>query len=252
MAISKRFLIFILVILALSLISIYYPKLTGNATSTQVNYERETAILNRVVDGDTIEVTGSEIGNKIHIRLLGINTPEKNMPHANDGKEFLQQFVNKTIYLERDREDLDKYKRKLRYLYFQDRLINLEIVEKGFANAYMTDGLKYTHAFLRAESQAREFAVGIWQKSNEVCASCILLDSIDTANDKFILENQCNFDCNLSNWFVKDAGRNIFYLSSLESNSQEVFQSKSGVWTDSGDEFFLFDKEGKLVLYYQY
>jgi len=70
---NKRFFIFILIILALSILSIYYPKLTGNATQTQVNYEKETAILNRVVDGDTIEVTGPIIGNKTHLRLLGIN-----------------------------------------------------------------------------------------------------------------------------------------------------------------------------------
>jgi endonuclease YncB( thermonuclease family) len=45
--------------------------------------------------------------------MLGINTPEKNMPHAEDAKNFLKRFENKTITLIQDAEDLDKYKRKL-------------------------------------------------------------------------------------------------------------------------------------------
>ena len=247
---NKRFFIFILIILAHSLLSIYYPKLTGNATSTQVNYEKEEAILERVVDGDTIIYRIGNISQSC--RLLGINTPEKNMPYSNESKAFLAQFVNKTLQLARDKTDTDKYQRKLRYIFYDDRLINLEIVERGLANAYMLDGLKYSDAFLRAEEQARKFGVGIWTKSQENCANCIILDNINTSIDTFILENICNFDCNLSGWFVKDAGRNTLYLASLAANSKQTFQSKKGVWADAGDEFFLFDKSGKLDLYYQY
>ena len=252
MKLNKRLIIFLLIITLLALFSIYYPYLQPTGQVTQVNYERESAILDRVVDGDTIEVIGPVIGNKTHIRLLGINTPEKNMPYAWDGKEFLQQFVNKTIELERDREDLDKYKRKLRYLYFEDRLINLEIVERGFANAYMIANLRYKDAFLRAEEQARLSEAGIWEKSQDKCSTCISLNSIDVKQDTFTLENACNFNCNLSRWFVKDAGRNILFLSIINSNTQQTFQSKQGVWTDAGDEFFLFDSEGKLALFFKY
>ena len=252
MAINKRLIVFLLIITALAIFSIYYPKLTGNATNTNVNYEKETAVLNRVIDGDTIVVTGDTIGNLTHIRLLGINTPEKKMPYADDAANFLKQFVNKTIELERDKTDLDKYQRKLRYIFFEDRLINLEIVEKGLANAYMLDGLKYSDAFLNAEAQARNFGVGIWQKSSEKCSSCILLKNLNPINETFILKNNCDFNCELSGWFVKDAGRNTLYLSILQANQEKLFQSKKGVWADAGDEFFLFDSSGKLVLYYKY
>ena len=68
----KRILIFFLVILLLSIISIYYPELTGNITNTQDNYyQKETAILTRVVDGDTIHVLVN--GEDWTIRMLGIN-----------------------------------------------------------------------------------------------------------------------------------------------------------------------------------
>jgi micrococcal nuclease len=247
MKLNKRLIVFLLIIVILSLFSIYYPYLQPTGKVTQINYEKETGVLLRVVDGDTIKLANGE-----NVRLLGINTPEKNMPYASLGKEFLQQFVNKTIYLERDREDLDKYKRKLRYIYFENRLLNLEIVERGFANAYMVDDIRYKDAFLRAEEQARLSEAGIWEKSDNSCVNCILLENINTINDSFILVNSCDFSCNLSAWFVKDSGRNIMYLSVINSNEQRTFQSKKSVWNDAGDEFFLFDEKGKLVLYFKY
>ncbi|MDP1728655.1 MAG: thermonuclease family protein, partial [archaeon] len=132
---AKRITIFLLVLITLSLISIYYPTLTGNATKS-TEYPLEEAILNRVIDGDTIEVTGPVIGEKTHIRMLGINTPEKKMPFSNESTSFLKQFEGKPIILERDWEDTDKYKRKLRYVFYDNRLINQEILENGFANTY--------------------------------------------------------------------------------------------------------------------
>jgi len=251
---NKRLIVFFIVILALALLSIYYPKLTGNATQTQVNYEKETAILNRVLDGDTIEVTGPVIGNKTHIRLLGINTPEKKMPFSNESKVFLEQFVNKTIQLERDKEDTDKYNRKLRYIYYENRFLNQEILELGLANSYYMDNLRYNVLLLNAEAQAKNLGVGIWTRSSDVCFSCIYLRELNATQELFIIGNNCSFNCELSGWFVKDAGRNTFYLSSMNSNTERVFYSKNNtnVWNDEGDRLFIFDKKGYLVLFYEY
>ena len=67
----KRILTFFLLILALSLISIYYnPASTGQAIK-QTDYPPEEATLERVVYGDTIE---ARVNNETwKIRLLGIN-----------------------------------------------------------------------------------------------------------------------------------------------------------------------------------
>lgn len=251
---NKRFFIFILVILLLSLLSIYYPKLTGNATSTQVNYEKETAILDRVVDGDTIEVTGSEIGNKIHIRLLGINTPEKKMPFSNESRTFLEQFVNKTIELERDSEDTDKYDRKLRYIYYENRFLNQEILELGLANSYYMIGLRYRNELLGAEAQAKNLGIGIWTHSQDECSNCIYLKELNATQEFFIIGNNCSVYCKLEGWFVKDAGRNTFYLEPLSANTEKTYFSKSNVsvWNEEGDRFFIFDKKGYLVFFYEY
>lgn len=59
-----------LIILLLSIFSIIYPSLTGEA-SKQTEYPLEYATLQRVIDGDTIELDSGE-----HVRLLGINNIE--------------------------------------------------------------------------------------------------------------------------------------------------------------------------------
>ena len=250
---AKRLLIFFLVIILLSIFSIIYPILTGQVTKP-VEYEREQAVLNRVIDGDTMVVSGDTIGNETHIRMLGINTPEKKMPFCNEAKSYLQQFENKTIFLLRDKTDTDQYKRKLRYVFFEDRLLNKEILENGLANAYMLDDLKYEQDFKLAEKSARLNEKGIWTKSSDACVDCIVLNELNATGEFFILENDCDFDCGLDGWFVKDAGRNTFYLSAIGAGEQEKVFSKANksIWNDAGDSFFMFDKSGLLVEYYEY
>ena len=244
---KKRLLIFLLVILLLSIFSIIYPQLTGEA-SKQTDYPLEYATLQRVVDGDTIELDNGE-----HIRMLGINTPEKKMPFSNESANFLKQFVGKKIILERDWEDTDKYKRKLRYIYYDNRFLNQEILELGLANSYYTSGLKYEKQLLAAEEQAKNLAIGIWTKSREVCSNCIKLKLIDAKEEYFTIMNQCNYDCILDKWFVKDAGRNTFYISNMSASEEKTYSSNGkDIWNNDGDRFFLFDNRGFLALFFQY
>lgn len=251
---SRRILIFILIILALSLISILYPKLTHPITKNY--YLTEQAILERVIDGDTIE---AKVGNETwKIRLLGINTPEKNMPQYQQATDFLKQFQGKSITLLRDKEDTDKYNRKLRYIFFNDRFLNKEILQNGLANSYYTQDLIYERELLAAEKQAKQNSLGIWNKSEKLCATshCIKLQELNYTNEFFILKNSCTFSCNMDGWFVKDSGRNVFYLQSMKSAEEKTYYStltkaKTDIWQNH-DHFFLFDDQGYLVLYYEY
>lgn len=250
----NRLLVFLVIIIVLSIFSIYYPqiqKMTGQASKVNNEaYINETAVLLRVVDGDTIHALID--GKDETIRLLGINTPEKKMPYADYAKNFLKEFENKTIIMQRDIEDIDKYNRKLRYIFYNGMFLNLEILENGYANAYYTNGLLYEDMLLRAEGQARVVGVGVWQKSGEKCASCLNLKELNYTEEFFIIKNTCSFDCNMTKWFAKDAGRNVFWLSFIKSEEEQKIISKSEVWNNDGDKFFIFDDEGKLVLYYEY
>ena len=117
---------FLLILLILSIIAYSYDNFFKTGQSISNLQQNETAILLRVIDGDTIETSQGTI------RLLGINTPEKTMPYSNSAKEFLNLFLQKNLTLIKDREDLDKYKRKLRYIFFESRFLNLEILESGW------------------------------------------------------------------------------------------------------------------------
>jgi len=258
---KNRILAFFLIILLLALLAYFYPQiqqklnLTGNSVQ---NVEKEPAILLRVIDGDTVVVTGDKIGNETHIRMLGINTPEKKMPFSEEAADFLKQFINQTILLEKDKEDIDKYDRKLRYIYAENgsRFLDQEILELGLANAYYTSGLIYEKQLLNAESQARNLQAGIWTKSNETCAvnGCIILEELNYTEEFFILKNNCKYTCLSEGWFVKDAGRNTFKLGNFDAGEEKNYPSKnnSNIWNNDGDRFFMFDKSGFLVYFYEY
>ena len=253
----KRIAIFILIISLLGMFAVYYDDIknaTGLTGSTVENYYlKEQAVLLRVVDGDTIEAQVEGYDETWKIRMLGINTPEKNMPFSDESKAFIKQFEGKNIILERDKEDTDKYNRKLRYVFYDNRFLDKEILENGFANSYYTAGLRYENELLEAEKTARQNEIGIWTKSNERCSGCILLKKLDAIEEYFILKNDCTFLCSLDGWFVKDAGRNTFYLTSLLPGEEKTYNSNNKeIWNNDGDRLFMFDKNGLLALFYEY
>ena len=155
----KRVLIFLGIVLSLSLLSIYYPYLTGEKTINPVEYERETIFVERVIDGDTLVDSNGTV-----YRLLGIDTPERGEEYYQEAKDFLSLFEGKDVEILRDWEDLGKYKRKLRYIFYEDRLINVEIIEQGFGKAFIIEDLKYKDKILKAEKFAKENCVGIWEE----------------------------------------------------------------------------------------
>jgi len=220
-------------------------------------------IVNRVIDGDTIVVSG-DIGDQVHIRLLGINTPEHGQAISQDATDFLKKEIEgKDVELLRDISDTDQYKRKLRYIFYQNKLINIDIVQMGLAPTLMIKGLKYEEKLKAAEDFARNNKLGLWQKSKDICSSCIKLDQLDYTNEYFILDNTCSFNCELKGWFVKDDANHFFYLEkmgpgesvkylsagALDSNKKPV---KGDIWNNDGDRFFMRDSNGGLVVFYEY
>jgi micrococcal nuclease len=244
---SKRFIYFLLIILALGILSYFYPSLTGNQVANY--YSTEEIIITRVLDGDTIKDQYNQ-----SYRLLGINAPEKSMPASNDSTNFLKQFEGKNLTILRDKEDTDKYNRKLRYFYSENRFLNKEILQQGLANSYYTKGLIYEKEFLIAEKQAKNNGIGIWKNSDSACAkeNCIALKKIEPKEEFFILNNSCSFSCNLTGWFVKDLGRNTFFLTNINSNEEQKYSSKTDVWNNDHDRLTLYDKKGFFVFDYDY
>jgi|GEM_PF-2065202 len=130
-------------------------------TSQQANLFEVT----KVIDGDTIQI---ETGEKV--RYIGIDTPETvhpSKPVECFGKEATAKnkelVEGKTVRLEKDISETDKYGRLLRYVYVGDIFVNLELVKEGYAvsSTYPPD-VKYQDRFLEAQQEAREKQKGLW------------------------------------------------------------------------------------------
>lgn len=240
--------------------------------------EKEEAFVTKVIDGDTLELNNSE-----RVRLLGINSPEKGEPYYTEAKKRLEQLVlNKTIMMEGDEEDRDRYGRLLRYVYLGDEMVNIIMLEEGYATLYILQpNDAYRMIFRNAEEAARGSRLGIWSMISEhECAPCIRAeiswdaegDDCKNNNGEWVsLENICNFECYLGAWSVKDAGTAVYTLpkftlepkSSVKifsgqgaNSAKELYWNRKGscpaVWNNDGDTLYLKDHEGKLVLKQSY
>lgn len=132
-------------------------------TSTLREYEY--AIVKRVIDGDTIELANGE-----RVRYIGIEAPELIRPERSI-ECFAREAVAKNkelvegveVRLERDINDRDKYGRLLRYIWTEEKMINLLLVEEGYASAAaFPPDVKYAGEFVVAERRARETNSGLW------------------------------------------------------------------------------------------
>jgi len=232
----KRILAFIAVIIIIVNLAYYYPTLTGKGA-----YSPETVNMVRAIDGDTFEIESGDI------RLLCINTPEKNKPFYSEAKTKLAEFEGKEVQILRDKDDEDQYNRKLRFVFYGNRFIDKELLEEGLASLYMCEGLRYEADLKKAEEQARAQGKGIWKKSTSKCADCLELVKLEPVLEYFILKNKCSFECSAE---AKDEGNHFFDIA-IEGGKEKVFESKGKVWNDDGDRLFVRDEQGLLV-YYEY
>jgi endonuclease YncB( thermonuclease family) len=226
--------------------------------------ESDTGIVERVIDGDTIVVD-----NNTHVRLLGINTPEKNEFYYQEAKDFLNNLtLNKTIKLEYGKEREDLYGRTLAYIILDGKNINIEQVRNGFANLYIYNNDKYTSELRQAWNECIAKEINLCEKSNDECADCIELKELNVKNQTAVLHNNCSFDCSLAGWNIKDEGRkNFFFPNFILKQNKEVkiivgnktdsenvlyWTGKDYVWTSTGDTLFLRDEKGGLVFWKNY
>ena len=124
----------------------------------------ETATVTEVIDGDTITINTGHT-----VRYIGIDTPELHPVPEAYGMQAWQanreMVEGKTVRLEKDTSETDKYGRSLRYVYVNDTLVNAELVKLGLAEAksYPPD-TKYQDLLERLESEARHAGRGIWAR----------------------------------------------------------------------------------------
>jgi endonuclease YncB( thermonuclease family) len=116
----------------------------------------------RVIDGDTIEISGR------HVRLEGIDAPEmvqtcsdragNAWPCGRTAAKALEHLVAGGSLTCND-QGTDKYGRMLGVCFSGTRDVNAEMVRQGLAWAFV----KYSRSYVREEAEARALHIGIWQ-----------------------------------------------------------------------------------------
>ncbi|HEX2046235.1 MAG TPA: thermonuclease family protein [Acidimicrobiales bacterium] len=126
------------------------------------------AVVRKVVDGDTIEISGGE-----RVRLIGIDTPETSDPNrpvgcfGREASRFTAGLVppGTPVRLVGDVEQRDRYDRLLAYVYRRaDGLfVNAELLRRGYAQILtIPPNVAHTDEFVAIAGQAREGSQGLW------------------------------------------------------------------------------------------
>lgn len=245
--------------LFLSLLSILFLFFHPSPLTSKFFYKE--AIVTKVIDGDTVEISNGE-----KIRLIGINAPEKGKYYFDESKKYLESLVlGKKVKIEVGEQKRDRYGRLLAYLFLEDNNINIEMIRNGAAHIYKQNEIKkYKNTFLEAEKYAIKSEIGIWKKSHY--SKCLVIENFYISNKEILtLRNTCNSTLNFTNWYLEDEDHNILYFKNfsikpytkakiciniLESCDYTFYSSKSYNQKMSNTRFFLRDNNGLLVLYF--
>lgn len=125
-----------------------------------------TVKLIKCIDGDTAKFT--EVGTT---RFLYIDTPESTTTVEPYGKEASAYTCNllknsKVIQLQYDGPKKDKYDRTLAWVWVDSKLIQKEIIKKGYVEKFYDYGdYLYESELKSIQAIAQKQNVGIWSKS---------------------------------------------------------------------------------------
>ncbi len=125
----------------------------------------------RVIDGDTIELTGGA-----RVRLVQIDATELGSGECYSRKaaQALRSLLpaGSTIRLEADPrlDRVDRYGRLLRYVHRGALNVNLELVRRGAATVWFYEGVRgrYATQLLAAAERARAARLGMWRSCRVV------------------------------------------------------------------------------------
>lgn len=146
-----------------------HPVISEGAASVSVTPfgETETVQVVHVIDGDTVE-----LGDRRRVRYIGIDAPE-----LGDGRTAVACFAKeameenrrlvegKTVRLQKDVSEKDRYGRHLRYVYSGDVFVNDRLVRQGYASVVtFPPDVRFQEQFLDAQRGARREGRGLWKQ----------------------------------------------------------------------------------------
>lgn len=192
------------------LISITVVILSMFLYTERVNAKNITVQFKKCVDGDTAIFTYKK--EDLKARFLAVDTPETK--HSTKGEQFYGKEASnytckrlknaKIIVLEYDAnsDEKDLYNRHLVWVWLDNKLLQKDLVSKGYAKvAYLYGKYKYVDELNKLQDKAKNKKIGIWSKeeikiSNESTSTKekndkeqfdSFIDSLFNENGKFSL-----------------------------------------------------------------
>lgn len=210
-----------------------------------VKFNLKQAVVSRVVDGDTVELSD---GNKV--RFIGVNTPEsttKIEPYGKEASDYTKnQLTGKTVYLEKDVSETDKYGRLLRYVWLdipkeisdseiRAKMYNANLVANGYAevSTYPPD-VKYQEYFTKYNAEARSANKGLWAINHNGTTKG---DSNNTSSSSSSNQSSGNTNSNSSSSSSSSSG----------TTTNEPAQGNRTVYWTSGGKSYHYDRNCKTL-----
>jgi len=165
---NRKFTLLVVFLLALSSFTVgrvLMKEISHRQNPQKAAQEEGEFLVISIIDGNTIEL---ETGEKV--RYIGLEAPkllkDKIECYAREALwENKRLVLNKTVSLEKDVSEMDTEGNLLRYVWLYGKMINLELVNKGYAKAYLlSPNKKYNNALEEAEKHAQENNLGLWSR----------------------------------------------------------------------------------------
>ena len=132
--------------------------------------------LSKCVDGDTFKLIID--GKEETVRLLAVDTPESVKQdteveyYAKEASDYtcnkLKKSKNIKIEYDNNSDKTDKYNRLLLWVFIDDKLLQSDLVENGYAKvAYLYNDYKYTNTLLEKQEFASSNNIGIWDMNKK-------------------------------------------------------------------------------------
>lgn len=116
-----------------------------------------------IIDGDTFVIL-DEDHEETHIRLLGIDAPEKSQPYGDEAKRYLSTLIfGEDVAVLNTRKD--RYGRTLGRVVNEGEDIGLMMIREGYAWAYKAGKSKAFADYASQQKAAKADRRGLWQQA---------------------------------------------------------------------------------------
>lgn len=252
---------------------------TTTAPGTTANTAGVPAELLTAFDGDTLLVRLD--GKEEEVRLLGINTPEREECFSWEAREAAANLVGAAPLAIEVVGERDQFGRLLAYAYAGGALVNQALLEGGYALAVQTDHPRLAE-FLAAEQGAFAGGAGLW--AADACgapssASLTVVgiepnppgpDEDDLNGEWVLLANEGGGVADLTGWVLRDESsqhRYHFPDDTILSGGERVtvhtgcgaddradlhWCADGPVWNNGGDTALLLDPSGNVAARLRY